>query len=90
MNKWTNLPEDVVEYGEIISKTLFSDDTYTFGKLIVLPHSKIRLHEHKTDCEWYINELTGETFFCPHGQSHEFTNDTEHVVSLLSVKKRAL
>ena len=90
MNDWTDLPESVVEKGEVISKTLFSDGTYTFGRLIVLPHSKIRLHKHETDCEWYINESTGEVFHCPRGQSHEFENNTDHVVCLLFIKKKAL
>lgn len=90
MNKWTHLPKDVVEYGDIFSTTLFSDGMYTFGKILLYPHSKIRLHEHLTDCEWYINIETCETFFCQCGQSHDFTNDTNNKVYLLSIKKRVL
>lgn len=72
MNDLIHLPETVVENEKVISKILFSDEIYSFGRLIVLPHSKIRLHKHETDCEWYLNELTNELFYCPQVELHEF------------------
>ena len=47
------------------------------GKLIVMPHSAIALHDHDKGCEWYLDEDTGRTYFCSKGGAHKFVNNTD-------------
>lgn len=84
--RWKPLLKDGVE-GEVLVMNLFQDDTYTFGRIKMMPHSKIPLHPHEIDCEWYLDEETGKTYFCPKGESHDFVNDSNDIKYLLSVKK---
>ncbi|MCI8471036.1 MAG: cupin domain-containing protein [Clostridia bacterium] len=89
MNKetrWEPLLKDGVK-GEVFVMNLSQNDTYTFGRIKMMPHSSIPLHPHKFDCEWYLDEETGETYFCPKGESHDFVNDSNKIKYLLSVKK---
>ena len=73
--------------GQVFCMNLSTDDDYTFGRLKIMPHSKIKLHLHEDDCEWYLDEESGDTYFCPKGESHEFVNDTDSIKYLLSIKK---
>lgn len=73
--------------GQIFVLNLSKDAKYTFGRICLGPHSEIPYHDHTTDCEWYINEDTGESWFCAKGEGHQFINDTDETVNLLSIKK---
>ena len=84
--RWEPLLKDGVK-GEVFVMNLSQNDTYTFGRIKMMPHSSIPLHPHKIDCEWYLDEETGETYFCPKGKSHDFVNDSNNIKYLLSVKK---
>lgn len=85
--QWQPLLMDGVE-GEVFTMTLHQDDIYTSGRIKLMPYSKIPLHAHRTDCEWYWNEETGELVdFCPKGESHCLVNDTDHILWLRSIKK---
>lgn len=84
--RWKPLLKDGVT-GEVFVMNLSQNDTYTFGRIKMMPHSSIPLHSHETDCEWYLNEETGKTYFCPKGESHEFLNNSNDIKYLLSVKK---
>lgn len=76
--------------GEVYTMNLFLGDVYTFGRIKLMPHSEIPLHQHTNDCEWYIDEESGKLVdFCPKGQSHSFANDTDDIKYLLFVKKVA-
>lgn len=87
----TPLDKNVVEYGEVYTHTLYKDSQLTIGLLFVMPHSKIASHLHQEDCEWYLNLDAREVVsFCQVGKAHEFVNDTDIPVTLLSVKKRVL
>lgn len=83
----TPLEKKYVEYGEVYTQSIYSDNVHSFGLLIINPHSKIASHLHKDDCEWYLNSDTGELVsYCPVGKSHEFANDTDNRIVLLYVK----
>lgn len=83
----TPLEKKYVEYGEVYTQSIYSDDVHSFGLLIVNPHSKIAAHLHKYDCEWYLDSDTGDLVsYCQVGDSHEFANDTDHRIVLLSIK----
>ena len=84
---WQPLLMDGVE-GEVFTMNLPQNDVYTVGRVKLMPHSKIPLHPHDHDCEWYWNEETGELVdFCPKGNSHCLVNDTNHIMWLKSIKK---
>lgn len=85
-NLWEPLPKESVE-GQVFSMPLSQNDGYTFGRLKLMPHSKILLHLHDKNCEWYLDEDTGKSYFCAKGDSHEFVNDSDSTKCLLSIKK---
>ena len=86
-NNWKKLVMEGI-VGEVFTCTLFQNRIFTFGRIQVMPHSKIPHHFHPNDCEWYIDEETGELIsFCPKGEGHEFFNDTDFVKNLLNIKK---
>ncbi len=73
--------------GQIFVLNLLKNAGYTFEWIQLAPGSEIPYHVHTTDCEWYINEVTGENWFCPQGEGHCFINDTDHPVNLISLRK---
>ena len=88
---FNKLAEEKVEFGQIYVRTLFESRThagcYRMGQLILMPHSKIALHSHNVGCEWYLDEDNGQTYFCPKGGSHWFTNNTDEERHLIFVQK---
>lgn len=91
---YRELSEEKVSYGKVYFRTMFETRTttecYRLGKLLMMPHSKIALHSHDVGCEWYLDEDTGETYFCPQGSTHEFVNNTNSEKHLLFVQKEVL
>lgn len=84
---WQPLLMDGVE-GEVFTMNLFQDDVYFAGRLKLMPYSKIPLHLHDKDCEWYWDEETGELVdFCPKGESHCLVNDTDRILRLKVIKE---
>ena len=88
---FVKLAGEKVAYGQVYVRTLPENRThsgcYKMGQLIVMPHSAIALHDHLRGCEWYLNEDTGRTYFCPKGGSHQFSNNTDKEIHLLFVQK---
>ena len=85
------LEKNKVEAGKVFIQPIYNGDLITISLLTVYPHSKIAVHTHKEDCEWYLNIQTGESHFCDIGGSHGYANDTDKKQLLLSVKvKREL
>ncbi len=88
---FNKLAEEKVAFGQIYVRTMFESRTpsehYCMGKIIVKPHSAIALHNHDTGCEWYLDEDTGGTYFCPKGKSHKFVNNTDREKHLIFVQK---
>lgn len=88
LRPWQQLLIKGVKIEGVFVMNLSQEDDYTFGRIKVMPHSKIPLHLHENDCEWYLDEKTGELInFCPKGESHQFLNDTNDTMYLLSIKK---
>lgn len=86
--KWQQLLIKGVKIEGVFVMNLFQEDDYTFGRIKVMPHSEIPLHPHENDCEWYLDEKTGDLInFCPKGKNHQFRNDTADTRYLLSIKK---
>ena len=84
----TPLEKSNVEAGKIFIQPIYKGNLVTVSLLIVYPHSKIAVHTHKEDCEWYLNIKTGESHFCDIGGSHGYANDTDKKQLLLSVKAK--
>ncbi len=83
---WSNLPKDLSDEATLF-QTMFSDENYDFRVILLLPNAKIPFHQNSdNECEWYMNERTGETFTCHYGESFEFTNDTDSIMILLHIK----
>ena len=87
---FVELAEEKVAYGQVYVRTLPENRThsgcYKTGQLIVMPHSAITLHDHLRGCEWYLDEDTGKTYFCPKGGSHRYSNDTDKEKHLFFVQ----
>ena len=88
---YDKLAAEKVESGQVYVRTLFENRThagcYRVGQLIVMPHSAIALHDHDKGCEWYLDEDTGSTYFCPKGGAHKFVNNTNTEKHLIFVQK---
>ncbi len=91
---YVKLAEEKVAYGEIYIRTMYESRTNTeccrFGKILMMPHSKIALHSCDAGCEWYLDEDTVRAYSCPQGGSHEFANNTDSEKHLLFVQKEVL
>ncbi len=88
-SNWKKLIMDGI-VGEVFTYTLFQNESITFGRIKVMPYSKIPYHPHMDDCEWYLDEDTGELVdFCPMGKGHEFCNETDRVRNLINIKKKS-
>lgn len=87
--QWQPLLMDGVE-GEVFIMTVVKNDVFTVARIQLMPHSKIPLHLHDKDCEWYWDEETGKLIdFCPKGESHCLVNNTDRIRWIKSIKKAA-
>ncbi len=84
---WEPLSENLASEG-VFSCPIVREKGFSISQLKLLPGAEIYNHPHLDDCEWYLNEDTGETFYCPKGASHSFRNDTDNIIHLISLKSK--
>ena len=83
------LEKNKVEAGKVFIQPIYNGGLITISLLTVYPHSKIAVHTHKKDREWYLNIQTGESLYCDIGGSHEYANNSDKKQLILSIKVKA-
>lgn len=61
-------------------------DLIEMAVLELAPGAEILQHQHVTDMEYYINNVTNEATLCNVGEWHGYKNDTDKPMTLVSIK----
>lgn len=84
----TEQMKELVESGSVYKKCCGKNKDSSISILCLAPRSRIMMHEHTADCEWYMT-LNGDIYKCPKGHSHALENISHtNWLVIISVKAK--